>query len=801
MTKLGGFDEPLEPAPAPEPEAPVPAAPAGPQKLIGPDGLAYTVPPESVETALKNGWRTAESIDEEKAAAHEQAIQNRLATKENERGWGAWHRFGNEALAGVPDLVDEYKNAQSPFGQEENAVEHEAEERFTKEHKAEAYGEKAAGFAASLLLTGGVGTAGAMVERTVLEGAEQTLARKVAASAAKVAAEGAIYASPQAAVQATYGDPERAAETMLWGIGLGAVLGGGGKLAGAGAKAVAEGGSAKIADILSHKQPDGVSVLDRVAGDIFGIKGSQAKRLGADGMARVVEAGDREGLLALDPAKRVAAIEAAQEDAGSKIGAYRMEADELVATDKKFTDMAPKAHVAAADIEKAIYEQNPALHTPIHRANASYANDILDTVRSYAGKDTFESLQAAREAIRSKKSDALKKSVQAEITDLADEYVKKHMDDAMQRIFESGGMKDKFADYMVQKERYWAMGQLLQAAEAQKPSGILPHGLGGFGDMMRLSAHASVGSPGTGLLHIAGHHALKAFTSNKWGLFGKSVSFLRGAAKDPAALPFIGGLMAKEGTEALTSHIETLPGVLSGAKKVAGHTAKDVGKDYVEDLIGPTTGLTKQQQYDRLVATITQASVDSSVTADRVGHVANMFSGTNVQLASLVAQKKLNAIAYLQSQIPKNPNPARAFQENNWRPSPQQRRDFMAKVEIASNPMVVWQHYQEGRLTKVDRDTLMAVYPRIYQEMVAKIEAESRNPRGPKLAGDKVAQLDMFTGGMLGSARNLPAIQQALTAQQQQQPQPGPRPSSRPKLKTPGVGTDTQRRTAGGAVH
>jgi hypothetical protein len=298
-------------------------------------------------------------------------------------------------------------------------------------------------------------------------------------------------------------------------------------------------------------------------------------------------------------------------------------------------------------------------------------------------------------------------------------------------------------------------------------------------------------------LGSAGKMALDAFKANKFGLLGKSVSFLRKAGEDPATAHLVGGLMAKEGSEALTSHVDALPEILSGSRLVArGET------DVVQHLIGPTTGLTKQQQYDKLTATINAAATDTGATADRVGEIAGTFSGTNMQLASLVAEKKMAAVSYLQSQIPKDPNPPRPFQKSDWKPTAQQQRDYLAKVEIASSPMVVWQHYQDGKLTSLDRDVLMSVYPRIYQEMVGKIMATAYDPRAPPLSREKVAQLDMFTGGALGTSKNLQAIQEALTAGQQQQQQAGgPSPSPRPKLRTPGVQTDTQRRTAGTPAH
>jgi hypothetical protein len=76
--------------------------------------------------------------------------------------------------------------------------------------------------------------------------------------------------------------------------------------------------------------------------------------------------------------------------------------------------------------------------------------------------------------------------------------------------------------------------------------------------------------------------------------------------------------------------------------------------------------------------------------------------------------------------------------------------------------MTVWQHYQEGRLTKLDRDTMRGVYPVIYEEQCAKLLAIAHGPKAPKLSASQIAQIDMYTGGALGTNRNLTDIQQAL---------------------------------------
>jgi hypothetical protein len=47
--------------------------------------------------------------------------------------------------------------------------------------------------------------------------------------------------------------------------------------------------------------------------------------------------------------------------------------------------------------------------------------------------------------------------------------------------------------------------------------------------------------------------------------------------------------------------------------------------------------------------------------------------------------------------------------------------------------MSVWDHYAKGTLSAADRDTLKAVYPKVYQSMVNKILEVAFDPRASAL--------------------------------------------------------------------
>jgi hypothetical protein len=240
----------------------------------------------------------------------------------------------------------------------------------------------------------------------------------------------------------------------------------------------------------------------------------------------------------------------------------------------------------------------------------------------------------------------------------------------------------------------------------------------------------------------------------------------------------------------LDTHVNTLPSILSGAK-VIGRSSASVA----QHLIGNTSGMSSDAQYNKLVDTINAAVVNKEYTARKVGAVSSVFS-SNIQLASLIADKKLAAINYLQSQIPKDTNPPKAFQKNNWKPTTRQKQEFLQKVAVVNDPMIVWNKYQAGTLTKIERDALIATYPAIYQKMVDKINLIAYDPREKPLTSDQRRQLAMFTQNpnLDSNLRILGSAQKAVQPTPPPQQNSPSKPSRAPKFEhSPSLMTEAQR--------
>ena len=779
------------PAPA------APPAPTEPQHMVAPDGKIYTVPATSFNIAVKNGWKVATQADTDNRAQDKYLEENSI--KEGIA------RFGNEATFGIPQYIYEKEHP------EEAARWAPAVERYEEKHPVETGAEKAAGFVAPLLIPG-VGEAGDLA-RAGVEGpkaaeglmnvariadageiagqgvkaaAETTLSRKIAGSAAKYATEGAIYSAPQAMVQAAYGDPEQAAETMLWGAGINGMLGGVGRLAGEGLGSLAGEGREFLSSKLLDKQANGITYLDDISRNILNITDKEAKKLGPTQLTKIVQTADKEGWLSASPSKRGAAIKATLEDSGSKIGEHLDNLEErLASSDVKV----PTPMDVAQEFNQQVQLKFPELFTDLHKSTLKVAADI-ETAMTEGGSDpSIRKLQELREIVGKKTKDFMKDSPSAEITRLADSVIKKNIEIGAQMLYHDGEAPERFADYLNQKQRSWAALQLIKKDNAFKGTGQLP--FGGLNKLGLTDIFLAVHS----LPLAAGRVGWRSFLRNDGGLLGKSVSYLRKAANDPAGQTIIGGLMAKEGTQALQAHLDRIPSILDKSQLISGTIAALNPFQHAMGEAG--TGLSKEQQYNKLTASITQSAANQDLAAQKAGQIASSFTASNLQLGSLVATKNLAALNYLQSQIPKAPAPKPFGGKSDWKPSEKEKADFLRKVSIVNDPMSVWHSYQKGTLTPLDRDTLKAVYPAIYKEMVNKILQAAYDPN-VKVPHAQRIQLSMFTGVPLDSSlQNLSAIQQAVApGVPPQQPPVGSRRAGRhPKLNNIGslVMTNTQR--------
>jgi hypothetical protein len=201
--------------------------PAGSRiNVVDENGNAASVAAEELKDAIEQGY----SIEKPKQQAVREYVEDNQGVK------GAAKVFlgqaADEALLGIPEIIADKKL---------DPLEVAKKDALKQEFELSNTAGGVTGFGASLFVGGplfkGATKAGQVAERIVAErlkavgvsrGAEGIAKKLVASTAQKATAlgvEGAVTAAPRAITEASLGDTDLAAETMLWGLGTGAALG------------------------------------------------------------------------------------------------------------------------------------------------------------------------------------------------------------------------------------------------------------------------------------------------------------------------------------------------------------------------------------------------------------------------------------------------------------------------------------------------------------------------------------------------------------------------------------------------
>ncbi len=200
-------------------------------EVVSPNNERGYLPSENVQKAIASGYQivtpTQKKID--------QYVEENKGLKGAAKV--ALGQFVDEALIGLPELIIDKKG---------NPFEVAKKDALKREHELANIGGGIGGFGASMFYGGPLWKGGTVAgekaaavvaekllasgatelgKRTAMQIAKDLVAKGVAKTAGGMV-EGALMSTPYAITEAALGDPEQAAETMLWGVGLGGVFGG-----------------------------------------------------------------------------------------------------------------------------------------------------------------------------------------------------------------------------------------------------------------------------------------------------------------------------------------------------------------------------------------------------------------------------------------------------------------------------------------------------------------------------------------------------------------------------------------------
>lgn len=740
-------------------------ADAGPVTLRGANGKTYKADPNKVAEALATKKFSLLSPEDE--------LKHQVAQEESAKGVvGSLEEAGksaaNQLFLGIPGAIAD--ESMSP----EQAAKREAVEQY---HSAARTIGGVAGFGASALFGGeifkGAELAGQAIEHGIIPAAEvadAALHTRMAAKAANYATQGVLMSSPQSLIQAAAGDPKKAAETLLWGIGAGAVLGGGGELLSSGAGAATDAIGEKLSTTL--KDPKVASWLDNWANErtlkAFGAERSQLNKLSKERMADLANFAHDEGLLRVGDSRQGIGdlVEKAKGKWGGEIGSTIDSLDGLLKRGEgaaigpkpppEIMDAALKPGQLGDSIRQAL--DGPELRMPMNADQAKALELVAASADALPSQEingqrvvSFEAAQKFVSDLRKKWVGSVSKSMNdggvkglETVTALdamkanAYQVARDAVHTAADKVAVASGEPKIVGALAKAKQNYSKLAELEKFASTldrvqagnrmvgltdmihmgQGPMSAATQGLG--------AALGSLAGPGGAIVgqqlgRVPGM-ALD-FMAKKWmedkGLVAISALAKKAAREGPEVFSAV---MASEGAKRLEA---TMTGVRDAIKQMAVRGISDTtpggGSDHMRHLLGSTQGLTGDQAYTKLGSRLTALAANPEALTAATAGASAPFAAGSPQLGAAYQQQLTQAIQYLHAALPKNSTPAAPFEPDDWTPSATDKLAFHDKAEIVANPMRAMVHMQRGTLSDAHIDALQNVYPSILSTMQQEI--------------------------------------------------------------------------------
>lgn len=741
----------------------------------------------------------------------------------------ALHGFLDQATFGVFGAVDEH-------GQ--NALDKAKAEALKQDHAVANILGQAAGFGASMFYGGeilqGASKAGRVAEAAVMgerllgtriaakmvqngvPAAEAAthgvgLARKLLASGAKYAAEGAVFAAPKAVTEAALGDTDRAAETLMYGLGGGAVFGLAGGVAGSVGKAMA--GSLSHIKLPGSGGP-GLAAKVREWGDeqavaALGLAKKYSGKLNEKGYTKDAARIFREngiGEMAGDVESIAAKFGELRSSTGERIGAIYKAAD---------AELGGKAFSTLDEIEKAAFKSLPRVEGGLESIGKVEAGEsvkrwvqtelltpIENEIGGKAGTLGLEQLHKVRQVVdRATKWDGtvsnavneMRKDLRGSLTDL----INAKLDAAG-----SGIGKDLRAELAPLNRDYGVLSILSDNAENNVARGManqspsLTDKIGGaaggvIGGMIGGIPGSIVGG-GVGTLInnqlrrkapamlSEGAHGVADWLERR-GMAGVLEANAQ-AAEQLARVPALLTGLAESKTE--KAGAIGVDAVVSYARAMSGGKPKDDGGAY--DSAGPE----HVQAFTRLASAITEMTSNPERMGEAVRKLTDPFAAGAPGIAAQLALKAPAVVNHLQATMPKAPPPQGLFApKRQWAPTETQVAEWGRRWAVVDNPFTVMDRLGDRTLTRAEVETLRAVYPKLHQEMVGRVLAHAQDPKAKPLAFGDRDRLSLLLGVSVDGT-DYGAFQAVY------QPKKGAAPSGGgAKVKPPQMNTETQRLT------
>lgn len=729
-------------------------ADAGPVALKARDGKYFTFDPDKVAGALQTNAYSL--LDPHEELVHR--VRKEEAAKGLEGSIGAGVKSAaNQFLLGIPGAIEE--------AQETPEQREEREARESVHTGARMLG-GAVGIGGSLLAGGGVfkaaDLAGQAVERGVLPAAgvaEASLAQRLAGTAANYAAQGALMSSPQALIQGVVGgDWKKAGETLMWGVGAGALLGGGAGALREGAGAVA----GKLGELLSSDAArEGLDAFaNETALKAVGAERSQLNKLSEENISELGDYLHENGIVQPGRTRQELGdvIENLHKKQGASIGDLNARLDELMTKGTAAEDLTAHA-LKPGEIGDAIKTalDSPELRMPMMGDSANALDTIIASANKMKstwvnGREVipFDTAQDFLTLLRKRYAPAIEKAINEggvkgpiavtpldEMKQAAYQAARDAVHKAADRVAIAAKEPDLVGALASAKQNYAKLSKLeqfaatldRQAAGNRKAShtDFLHMGQGPISGVLQAAGAGIGGLLGGGVGALVGQQAARVpgmaldFLAKKWvedkGMIILSSIAKRAAKEGPEVFSAV---MASDGAKRLEASMGT---VRDTVKRLAvrGLDEGSGTSDHMKHLLGGTSGLTHEQQHVRLADRLTELTSNPAAMAAATSELSAPFAAGSPELGAAYQAQMMHTMSYLHDAVPRPPVAPSLFGPHDFEPSHADRLAFHDKAEIVANPMAAMGHVARGTLSDAHLDALRTVWPSVYGMMQREI--------------------------------------------------------------------------------
>lgn len=794
-------------------------AKAGPIGLVDAAGKLHSTDPSQVAGLLGGGKYRLPNAEEE--LRHEAIQAERAKGLPGSLESAAQSGF-NQLLLGAPEALTEH--TETP----EEKIQREAAEKY---HSGARIFGGALGVAGSLLAGGevfkGIEAAGDVAAHGILpaeEVAKAGLARRLTATAANYATQGALLSSPQAIVHAAFGDTKRAAETLGWGIGAGAALGGVSELLGTAAKGAAGG----VGSLLEGKSEELNEFANRTGLQQAGAQKAQLNKLSSEQISDLGEFAHERGLIQPGMSREDIGEAIAREHAatGDRIGSAITKLDEAVTGARgdaqgRVLGAALKPGQLGQKLDAALI--TPEMRMPMNEAELRATQLVIDSANQLPTKIvngqevvSFEDAQNFVSSLRKKWANSVNK-VQSEggargletVTPIdaakaaAYQVARDAVHQAADEVAGASGMTDLVGELAGAKRDYARLSKLEQFAAnyERAQGGNKPIGLTdtiALADNPFASASAAFGGGAGALLGgvpgaVVGSQVGKlsgqvlGVIAKRW-VEDKGMTTLSWAAKRAAkeGPDVFAAVMASDGAKRLAASMDQVTAVVRRmATSGLARTAPMDASEHLTHLLG--SGNDGADGHDKLAARVTELAADPAALAQATSAVTGPWRDAAPEVADATQQQLAKTIQYLATAAPKAPAPAAPFAPQYWSPTAKERRDFHDRAEVAANPMRVMHHVERGTLTDAHLDAAEQLYPTVLGDMRGKVLQFAAEHPTAKMPAPERASISKLLGYPLDPIAQHGADIDAVYAGQTP-PAPAPASPKAPSRKTPKLG-------------